>query len=203
MTQTFMQCPSQKKMLRAQRAWLSIFLFLSAVAMMLAPEKIRAQAEVPKEYQIKAAFLFHFAQFVEWPYLDSTNADTSFRIGVLGDNPFGSALNEIVKGETIANRPVTILYSHHAEDLKDCQIVFISKSEKAHLPRVLDELKGGKILTVSEIENFAKSGGVINFYLENDKVHFEINPNAAEREKLKISSQLLQLGKIVKSEPTS
>src|SRR5271170_4167375 len=106
-----MQSFIQGKMFRAQRAWPCIFLCLAAVALAFAPEKIRAQSDVSKEYQLKAAFLFHFAQFVEWPSVDSTNADDPFVIGVLGENPFGGALDEIVKGETIANHKIVVQYS--------------------------------------------------------------------------------------------
>jgi YfiR/HmsC-like len=189
------------KMLRAQRAWQSVFLCLVAGALALAPEKVQAQSGVSKEYQIKASFLFHFAQFVQWPAMDSTNANDPFVIGVLGENPFADALDEMVKGETIGDRKVTVQYSRRAEDLKNCRIVFISKSEKTRLSQILKELEGRSILTVGESDGFAQLGGVLNFYLENDAVHFEINPDTAERENLKISSQLFRLGKIVKTVP--
>lgn len=197
-----MQNLIQGKIFRAPRAWLSIFLCVVAGAPAFAPEKIRAQSGVSTEYQIKAAFLFHFAQFVEWPPASFTNADAQFRIGVLGENPFGGALDEIVKGETISNRKITVQYSRRAEDLKDCQIVFVSKTEKTPLSRILTELDGKNLLTVGESDGFVRRGGVINFYLEDDKVHFEINPDAADRENLKISSQLFRLGKIVKTAPS-
>jgi hypothetical protein len=193
----------QGKMFSAQRAWLCIFMYLTAFALAFAPEKIEAQSDVSKEYQIKAAFLFHFAQFVEWPSADSTNTDDPFVIGVLGENPFGSALDEIVKGETIANRKIVVQYSRSADDLKNCQIVFVCKSENTRLPRILEKLNDKNLLSVGECEGFAQRGGVINFYLENGKLHFEINPDAAEREKLKISAQLFRLGKIVKTEPSN
>jgi len=197
-----MQCLIQGKLFRAQRAWWSIFLCLAAGTLAFAPGKIMAQSGVSKEYQIKAAFLFHFAQFVEWPSMNSTNANDPFVIGVLGENPFGNALDEIVKGETIGNRKITVQYSRRAEDLKNCQIVFVCKSEKRRLSRILKELNGRNILTVGECDGFAELGGVINFYIENDKVHFEINPDDAAREKLKISAQLFRLGKIVKTTPS-
>jgi len=196
-----MQSLNQGKTFRAPRAWLSIFFFLAAGALAFAPEKVRAQAEVPKEYEIKAAFLFHFAQFVEWPSMDFTNANDPFVIGVLGENPFGNALDEIVKGESINGRTLTVQYSRRVDDLKDCQIVFVSKSEKSRLSRILAELNRKNILTVGECDGFAQLGGVMNFYLENDTVHFEINPDAAAREKLKISSLLFRLGKIVTTRP--
>jgi hypothetical protein len=154
-----------------------------------------AQTAASKEYQIKAAFLFNFAQFTEWPTL--TNDDTPFRIGVLGDNPFGVALDETVQGEAIKNHKITVQHAQRIADLKNCQMIFISKSEKKRISEILSRLDSAAILTVSEIEGFAESGGVINFYLEGKKVRFEINPAAARHEGLKISSQLLSLGKIV------
>ncbi len=188
-------------MFRAQRAWLSIFLCLAAVALMFAPEKVQAQSNISKEYQIKAAFIFHFAQFVEWPGTRFTNGVAQFRIGILGENPFGGALDEMVKGETIANHKVVVQYSHSAEDLKNCQVVFVCKTEEKRLQPILKQLDGHNSLTVGECDGFARSGGVINFLIENGKVHFEINPDAAKREKLEISSQLFRLGKIVTPAP--
>jgi len=154
-----------------------------------------AQSSSSKEYQIKAAFLFNFAQFVDWPTL--TNSDTPFQIGVLGENPFGSALEETVQGETIKNHKIAIVQARSVADLKNCQMIFISKSEKKHIPKILSELNSSSILTVSELDGFTEDGGIINFYLDGRKVRFEINPTAARREGLKISSQLLSLGKIV------
>ncbi len=198
-----MQSLIQGKMFRARHAGLSIFLCLAAVALALAPEKTRAQSDVSREYQIKAAFLFHFAQFVEWPSENSTNATAPFVIGILGENPFGGALDEIVRGETISNRKIVVQYSRRAEDLKNCRIVFVCQTEKARLPRILEELNREGLLTVGECDGFARRGGVMNFFLEDGRVHFEINPDAADREKLKISSQLFRLGKIVRTGPAN
>jgi hypothetical protein len=151
-----------------------------------------------KEYQIKAAFLFNFAQFVDWPAAAVTNT-ASFRIGVLGDNPFGEALDKIVQGESIKKQKIVVQRTHRVEDLKGCQMVFICKSEQGHLPEVMSKLGGGAVLTVSEVDGFAQQGGIINFFPEGTKVRFEINPEAAQKAGLKLSSQLLSLGKIVKS----
>jgi hypothetical protein len=162
--------------------------------LVMAPQVIRGQT---KEYQVKAAFLFNFVQFVEWP--DRAYADTNapFCIGVLGDDPFGAALDEIVQGESIGNHKLTIQRSQRASDLKNCQMIFISKSKRGQMPEILAALGSRPILTVSEVEGFAPGGGAIGFYLDGSKVRFEINPGAAEREGLKISSQLLTVGKIV------
>jgi len=160
-----------------------------------------AQPAVPKEYQLKAAFLFNFAQFAEWPRTAFTNTDSPLCIGVLGENPFGKALEETVQGETIHGHKLAVRHSRQIEDLKDCQMIFISKSEKSRTAEILSTLRSHPVLSVSEIEGFARRGGVINFYLDGNKVRFEINPAIAQREGLKMSSQLLSLGKIVQPEP--
>jgi YfiR/HmsC-like len=155
-----------------------------------------AQAQT-KEYQIKAAFLFNFAQFVEWPANAFASTNAPFCIGVLGDDPFGAALDETVQGETIDNRKIIVRRARQAGDLKNCQMIFVSKSEKKHVAEILSEMDSKPILTVSEVDGFARQGGIINFYLDGTKVRFEIDPSAARSDGLKISSQLLSLGKIV------
>lgn len=172
---------------------------IMAVIFAFAPETLRAQPEVSKEYQIKAACLFNFARFVEWPPTAFTNADAPLCIGILGDDPFGQSLDKTLKDETVHNHRLLVVRSKHVEDLKTCQLVFISRSEKGHVTEILDVLKTGT-LTVSETEDFARRGGDINFFLEGNKVRFEINPAVAQSQGLKISSQLLSLGKIVAQE---
>lgn len=174
-------------------------LFLWVSLLSLVPSAADAQT---KEYQVKAAFLYNFAQFVVWPETAFTNAEEPFRIGVLGDNPFGKDLVETVRGETIHGRPMTILESRRVETLANCQIIFITNAEAGHLDEVFSKLGSKPVLTVSEIPGFAQRGGVINFYREGSKVRFEINPDAAEKNALKVSSELLTLGKIIHPEAT-
>ena len=181
--------------------WLRVLLCLMAGTLSLTFEKVQAQASATKEYQVKAAFLYNFAQFVEWPSNTFANAEAAFGIGILGDDPFGKALDETVRGESIQNHRLIIQRSQRIEDLQACQIIFISKSEKGRVAEILSKLGARKILTVSELQGFASRGGVINFYLEGNKVRFEINPATAQREGLKISSQLLNLGKIIEPAP--
>jgi hypothetical protein len=155
-----------------------------------------ARAE-SREYQIKAAFLVNFMQFVTWPSSAFTNADAPFCIGVLGEDPFGEALDQTVQGETVNHHKIVIQRARRIEDCKDCHMIFVSRSEERNLPVILAKLDSGPVLTVSETRDFARRGGIINFYLEGKKVRFEINPSVAQRGKLKISAQLLSLGKIV------
>jgi hypothetical protein len=152
-----------------------------------------------KEYQIKAAFLYNFAQFVDWPSATFANTNAPFYIGILGDDPFDGVLDETIQDETINGHKIVAVRSQRIEELKNCQIIFVSKSEKRRVAEILTELDSKPILTVSEIEGFAQHGGGINFFLAGTKVRFEINPGAAQSDGLKISSQLLSLGKIVQS----
>lgn len=156
-----------------------------------------AHAEPNKEYQIKAAFIFNFAQFVQWPDQAFSSSDSPFYIGILGDDPFGSLLEKTIQGESIDQHKLVVRRSQSFEDLKNCQLLFISKSEEDHLSEILSKVDTRPVLTVSEMSRFCQNGGAIGFYLQGNKVRFEINPRAAQRGGLKISSQLLSLGKIV------
>jgi hypothetical protein len=153
-----------------------------------------------REYQIKAAFLLNFAQFIQWPANAFATPDAPFVIGVLGDDPFRAALDQTVEGETVRSRKIVLRRGRTADELKDCQMIFLGKSEEAHMREVLLKLGKSPVLTISEIRGFARRGGIIDFYPEGGKVRFEINPGAAEERGLKINSQLLSLGRIVKTE---
>jgi hypothetical protein len=157
----------------------------------------RPQSDASKEYQIKAAFLFNFAEFVKWPSGSFGGPDAPFCIGILGDDPFGSALDETVQGESIDNHRLTVVRASRVEDLQNCQMIFVCRSEDGHIGEILSQLGSRPVLTVSEVENFARDGGDIDFYLSDGKVRFEINPEASRQCGLKISSQLMTLGRIV------
>ena len=156
-------------------------------------------ARQSKEYQIKAAFLLNFTQFVEWPAAAFSGPDAPLCIGVLGDDPFGSALEETVRDEKVRNHKLTVRRAQRVEELTGCQMVFVSKSENKHVPEILAKLDSHPVVIVGDVEGFARQGGTINFYLDQNKVRFEINAQAAKQNGLKISSQLLALGKIVDS----
>jgi hypothetical protein len=148
-----------------------------------------------KEYALKAAFLFNFIQFVDWPDSAFPDPKAPFRIGVLGDDPFGGALEDITHGEEIKGRPLVIVRAQEITALADCQLVFFGKSENRRRA-LLQQLESHPVLTVGERDGFTRQGGVISFYTEGKKVRFEINPAAARRAGLKISSELLGLGKL-------
>jgi len=176
----------------------AVFLFLVALALFLVdPHVAEAQVDTTREYQIKAAFLYNFVQFVKWPGTTFSSSDSPFYIGILGDDPFGSALSDTVAGESIDGHRLSVMRSPRIEELEGCQVIFICRSEGSNLDAILAHLKSKPILTVSELEGFAVKGGDIDFYLAGGKVRFEINPQSARQCGLKMSSQLLSLGKIV------
>ena len=149
------------------------------------------------EYQVKAAFLVNFARFVEWPPQSFGAANDPFVFGVYGKDLLGSALDQAVLGKPIDGRPAVIRRTSDVGALRSCHVVFVPASEMGHWRDVSDSLGNLSILLVGETEGFAERGGVINFILENERVRFEINPSAAARAHLKVSSKLLQLAVIV------
>lgn len=151
-----------------------------------------AQAPSPSEYQLKAAFLYNFAKFVEWPQQSFADDKSEFVIGILGDNPFGEDLANSVKGKKINEHPIRVQKFETADDIK-CHILFISSSEKKNFPNIFTKIKGGSILTVGEAEQFIQAGGIINFIHKDNKIRFQINDEAAKSIQLKISSKLLTL----------
>jgi hypothetical protein len=154
-----------------------------------------ARAEVPLEYQIKAAFIFNFAKFVEWPPKSFQDGSSPIVIGVLGENPFGDALEATVRGQILNGRPLVIKHSRNVADLLHCHILFVSRSESGSVQQILELLQGSSTLTVSDMDGFTENGGAIHFVEKDHKIRFEINPKVAQRANLKISSKLLNLAR--------
>jgi uncharacterized protein DUF4154 len=171
---------------------------LVLVAAVLAPgPAARSEtAPAPTEYQVKAAFLYSFAKFVQWPDDAFHGPEEPFVVGVLGEDPFGTVLDQTLVGKTVLNRPVVIKRFAKVEDVQ-AQILFVAASAARDLPRVLKALRGRAILSAGESEGFAESGGVVGFKTQEKRVRFEINLSRAEEGRLKISSQLLKLATIV------
>jgi hypothetical protein len=161
------------------------------------PTGLRAQSAVQREYEIKVGYLYNFIRYIDWPADALPPVGGTITIGIMGENLFGPAIDTLngkqIKGRTLAVKQITT-----AKDLEQCQIVFVSASEKSRLPEVFGELKDSKALTVSEIDGFASQGGIINFIYEHNKVRFEINRDAARRTGLTLSSELLKLARLVK-----
>ena len=158
---------------------------------------VTAAAQTIDEYQVKAAFLYNFAKFVEWPAQTFKTDKDPLRICVLGQNPFGNALVEVVGGKTVVGRALVVSDISDAGQGADCQIVFIGSLERKRLRAIFAELRLTGVLTVGETEGFATQGGIVNFKLEDGRVRLEINIEAAAQAKLRISSKVLNLAQIV------
>ena len=149
------------------------------------------------EYQIKAAFLFNFAKFVEWPNEAEADSTVPITIGLIGQDPFGKNLDQLVAHKAIKGRKLVIKRFRRVSDLEYCHILFISQSEKSRMANILARIRDFNILTVGEASWFAEQGGIINLVSRNNKVRFQINLEASYRAGLKISSRLLRLAEIV------
>jgi hypothetical protein len=146
------------------------------------------------EYQVKALFLFNFAQFISWP--SPQRSDTPFVIGIVGDDPFDSYLDETVRGEKVNNRSLTAERFRHGRDPQTCNILFISQSERDHAAEIVSNLKGRSVLTVSDIDGFADLGGMIELFTEKNKIRMRINLEAVKAANLKVSSKLLRVAEV-------
>jgi hypothetical protein len=158
----------------------------------------RVQAQASGEYQVKAAFLYNFLKFVDWPAQSFANDSSPFIIGVVGNDTFNSTIDQAVSGKTANGRPIVIKRFASSKALTYCHILFISPSERDRFRQILGTTGSG-VLTVSETDGFTQIGGIVNFTLVDSKVRFEINQSAAERAGLKISAKLLSLARVVRN----
>jgi hypothetical protein len=150
-----------------------------------------------QEYQVKAAFLYNFARFVEWPNGAFPDGQSPFVLAVIGKDPFGESL-DLLKGKTVGNREIAIKRIADIDRLGNCHLLFISDSEKDRLKPILRKAESARMLAVSDLKGFCEAGGHIAFYIEDNRIRFEINNDDAQRNGFKISSQLLKLAKIFK-----
>jgi hypothetical protein len=156
----------------------------------------RLDAQSAGEYELKAAFLYKFASFVEWP---DTLSNGPLCIGVLGQDPFGPALDEVLKGKSYQGRGFEVRRFKPGQESFKCRILFISAAEPKKLRAVLDHLQGAAVLTVGDVPDFCASGGMVNLGLAGSKVQLEINVEAAEKAGLHLNSRLLSLARIVRA----
>jgi hypothetical protein len=179
---------------------LSLMLVLIGfVALTLPPNPVLAhpQEGLPSEYQLKAAFLFNFAKFIEWPASAFSSDTAPITLCILGADPFGRGLDDLISGKKVNNRDVEARRTKSVEETKSCQVVFISNSENRRLSEILGRLKGSPTLAVGESPGFAGRGGEIQFYLNDGKIRFFINVDAVQRSRLTASAKLLALATIV------
>jgi hypothetical protein len=148
------------------------------------------------EYRVKAAFLYNFTKFVEWP-ANGSKKGQPFQLGIVGEDSFGDEINGLA-GRAVGNRSLTIERHQSWNDRAvECEILFISGSQEKKLPEIIRRLDGNPVLTIGDTAGYASRGVMINFFMEDNKVRFEINPKQANRAGLKISSRLLKLASIL------
>ncbi len=165
---------------------------------MFACMTLQAQQPRPTDYQVKAAYLYNFGKFIQWPGIAGTDAEKPFDLCVLGQDPFGNTLDSTVSGETINGKNIGVRRISKPEEASSCRIVFISSSEDSRLRIILAALDKTPVLTVSDLPDFSRRGGMIQFLLEQNKVRFEVNLPAAQRAGLMLSSQLLKVATVVR-----
>ena len=202
--------------MKIKTAILVISVFVLSIAVVSIADKvawkIEADSIANREYRVKAALLYNFVRFVDWPGEKAANIDEPIIIGIIGNDPFGGVF-ESVKDTYVKGRKVTIERFKSLDELKKdasqaesllrsqvnairkCHLLFICSSEKEHLSEIIESLKGVPVLTISELADFAESGGIIELLMEKGKVRFEINLSVAEKADLKVGSQLLRLAR--------
>jgi hypothetical protein len=169
-----------------------------AVSLLLAAGRERSGAQsTDEEYRVKAAFIFHFAQLVDWPPETRTGAANSLFLCTIGDDPFQGALESTVAGKAVGDRILVVRHLKQADDVQACHVLFLGKAEGKRIPTLLANLHNAPILTVGESSGFLGAGGMICFVLEDNNVRFGINLDAAASAKLKIGSRLLVLAQTV------
>jgi hypothetical protein len=171
---------------------LSLFVLLGAAL------QLSAQAPAFDEYQVKAAFLYNFAKFVEWPPGTFANSTDPIGICIVGQNPFGSTLEYMVQGKKVGDRTFAVRRLPDTQQAGQCQILFIGVTEWKRTRSLLDAAKSTGILTVGESDDFTALGGIINFRLDGPRVRIQVDLQMAEHARLRISSKLLSLAEIAR-----
>jgi hypothetical protein len=174
------------------RKWSALFacLFLAIAC------PLQAEQEQPLEYQVKAAFLLNFTKFAQWPPSAFADEHSPLTLCILGEDPLGNTLSDMVKGEVVNGRELVVQRIRREPMPKLCQVLFVAKSEK-EANRILEVLGPG-VLTVGEGEKFLQDGGVIAFVVENRRVRFDIDQRAAARAMLTLSSRLMNVARSVR-----
>lgn len=167
--------------------------------MAVAPVSLALGQSVPKEGLIKAAFVFNFIKFVEWPETVFETQNSPIRLCIWGKNALGGAL-ETLRNKTAKNRAIQVLYTERTKQAAGCHVLFVAENKRGSLKSIISRTKGKPVLTVGDSRGFAEDGGIIGLFRSDDKMRFAINVEAARQSGLRISSQLLRLGKIVSTD---
>jgi hypothetical protein len=176
-------------------------LFLAAHFVLARPATCDGQSL--SEYQVKAAYLFNFLKFVEWPDDPVPDAQGKWVIGVVGVSPVVGELTHLVEGKNVLGRDLVVKSFRPTDNLRACNILFISESERKRLPAIFAALRGSSVMTVADMDNFIAAGGMIELDVEDTRVRVTINVNATEHARLKVSSKLLVLARAVSANAKS
>lgn len=176
-----------------RRTYLLIFIGILAVS----NSHTYAQINNEIEAKLKAAYIFHFLQFIEWPDSTFANENSPIVLAVLGKDPFGKILDETINSEKIGKRAIILKRIESVSEIGSCHVLYISSSEENKYKNILKHIGISPVLTISDIINFGLAGGDINFYIEENKVRFAINVQGVKESDLRISSKLLRLAKII------
>jgi hypothetical protein len=178
---------------------------LALAALLLAGAAASARAADAKpratEYDLKAAFLFNFAQFVEWPPAAFASSNAPIVIAILGPDPFQGALDKICAGEEIRGRPLQVIRYAKAADVRPAHLLFIPRAMASQFPDAIARVADSPTLTVSDIDKFAERGGMIQLFTDQNQVRLRIDAEAARKANLSISSKLLRLAQLTRGGP--
>lgn len=155
------------------------------------------EAQAPTESQVKAAYVFNFLKFVEWPDDPLGDPHAKWVVGFVGDSPVGEDFARIFDEKQVLGRDLQIKKIQDAGGMRACNILFIGQSERKRLPSILSALRGSSVLTVSDIDAFVESGGMIQLYVEDTRVRMAVDVSATTRARLKVSSKMLLLARVV------
>lgn len=175
---------------------MALGILVSLIMTTLPLRPVHAQPLAAPEYQVKAAFIYNFAKFVEWP-VEVLADGRPFVIGIVGKDPFGNMIDEAISGKSVRDKKITVKRFSKVEEAVHSHILFISGSEEKHLHEIVKQLSRTPVLTVSDIDRFAGQGGMVQLVMDQNRVRFAVNVAAFERARLKPSSQLLKLARIV------
>jgi hypothetical protein len=174
---------------------------LAGLVLVRPPPGTAEEAEKPTEYEVKSAFLFHFARLTEWP-APAMPAGEPFVVAVVGHDPFGTALDRVLEGQSVQGRPLVLRRAATPEALPERPHILFVAAERAEASRILRHFRDQPVLTVGEMDGFGELGGVVNFFVTGEgRIRFEINVRQAEAKGLRISSQVLKLARIVRPAP--
>jgi hypothetical protein len=167
------------------------------ISFLMASSIAQAQPDQVTEYQVKAAFLYNFAKFVEWPAQSFASAAAPLKICVLGANPFDQDLRAVTADKTVNGHKLMVSEVSDVQQARTCHILFVAAASRKRSKQILEALQGANVLTVSDSAGFAEDGGVINFVLSEGRVHFIVNHKAANACGLTISARLLTVARVV------